>query len=149
MDNHQSPGWHGYEGSMAQEYLTRAQAAEADAVECRKERAAYGDNVAGKLSALENEVERLRELNADRAETAECELGLMTAAYDSQTLNLENAKDRIREGNAEVERLRAQVVTMANLLDKASALYADDWPAAFEDEVQATLEVANDSQDAR
>lgn len=41
---------------------------------------------------------------------------------------------------AECKRLREQVATLAALLDKAAALYADEWPSYFEDEVSAALE---------
>jgi len=47
-----------------------------------------------------------------RAEAAERELGLMTAAYESQTLNLENGRQVLNEAEAEAARLSEQVAEM-------------------------------------
>lgn len=130
----------------ADEWKARAEAAEQAAADCRKERARYGDIATERMGALENEAERLRlELAAAQAE--------ITAAQNEtvwlrDALDGECALDEAERAKAEVERLREQVATLANLLDQAAALYADDWPTNFIDEVQATLEAANTSQDA-
>jgi len=64
-----------------------------------------------------------------RAEAAERELGLMTAAYESQTLNMENASGVVAEYRAEVERLRDELDVTRDLLrsvpEHSAGWYAD------------------------
>lgn len=119
----------------------RAEAAEADAAECRAERARYGDMMTSKLAAAEAEVARLRELLNDR------ESDLLYEATGRHTA--EDALDKVRqalgvpapisvvdeaarivlennEANAEVTRLQALMAeaVQADLDDDAYALEA-------------------------
>lgn len=77
-----------------------------------------------------------------RAEAAEAEcerLRAQVAQAKADGANEERSLHWMRE-NTEIAALRKRVATLAALLDKAAALYADEWPSYFEDEVSAALE---------